>query len=89
MRSITTKLSPLGHAAVKYARQGWRVFPLHPKGKTPLVKNGFHAATNNVKQVRLLARTSRANIGIACSERGPYRASTWDKGQAATDSSDA
>lgn len=73
MRSITTKLSPLGHAAVKYARQGWRVFPLHPKGKTPLVKNGFHAATNNVKQVRAWwTEHPQANIGIACSsEHGP------------------
>jgi hypothetical protein len=62
----TPKLSPLGRAAVRYARDGWHVFPLQPQGKEPLVENGFHAATTSVKQVCAWWREHPdANIGAA------------------------
>lgn len=60
------KLSKLGRAACKYARQGFHVFPLKPRGKTPLVEEGFRAATNDVEQVREWWREHpNANIGFA------------------------
>lgn len=59
-------LSSLGRAALKYARAGWHVFPVQPNGKEPIVANGFHAATNDVKQVRAWWREHPdANIGAA------------------------
>lgn len=59
------------HAALRYAKRGWRVFPLH--GKKPYEKGGFHAATTDQKQIRKWWRKwPDANIGIACdSQHGP------------------
>ena len=37
-------------AAIKIAKDGFKIFPCNDK-KQPLVKNGFHAATNNVNQI--------------------------------------
>lgn len=43
----------------------WPVFPLKPRGKTPLTSNGFHGATLDPDQVRRWwASTPDANIGI-------------------------
>lgn len=60
------KLSKFGRAAVRYAKKGWYVFPLRPKNKNPILKGGFHAATNNIKQVQAWwTEHPDANIGAA------------------------
>ena len=58
-------------AAIQYTKRGWSVFPL--KGKLPLVKTGFHAASTDAKQIRKWwTKWPDANIGIACnSQSGP------------------
>lgn len=58
-------LSKLGRAAMRYADQGWRVFPLKPRDKRPLEAGGFHHATDDAAQVRAWwTRWPDANIGL-------------------------
>lgn len=60
-------VSRLGAAAERYASQGWHVFPLTPRGKTPLVKGagGFLSATTDPAQIRAWWRENpTANIGL-------------------------
>lgn len=46
-------LSSLGHKALFYAETlQWAVFPLKPRDKTPLSRNGFKDATTDPKQIR-------------------------------------
>lgn len=55
----------LGHAALAYAEAGLPVFPLQPRGKTPRVAHGFHAATTSSARIRHWWRQwPDANIGI-------------------------
>lgn len=64
---VVPMLSALGRAAVAYAERGWYVFPLQPRGKTPLIKGGggFLAATCDVAQVvEWWTRYPNANIGL-------------------------
>lgn len=62
----------LAHA-LEYAERGWAVFPLVPRGKTPLVKTGFKAATADVHQVSAWwTQWPDANIGIACGASGLF-----------------
>ena len=57
-------LSLLGRAAVKYAREGWLVFPCKPAAKEPMVENGHLAATKDLRQVRAWwLEHPEANIG--------------------------
>lgn len=64
--SRSSKLSKLGRAACNYARNGFHVFPLGPGAKTPIVSNGFLAATDDLEQVRAWWRSHPdANIGMA------------------------
>ena len=59
--------------ALDYAKRGWAVFPLVPRGKTPLVKTGFKAATIDVHQVSAWwTQWPDANIGIACGASGLF-----------------
>ncbi len=59
-------LSVLGEAALEYAAQGWRVFPLSPGGKIPLGGNGVHDATTDSAQItEWWTKTANANIGFA------------------------
>jgi hypothetical protein len=52
--------------ALRYAEIGLAVFPLAPRGKTPLTKNGVKDATKNVEAIRAWwTLTPDANIGIA------------------------
>lgn len=59
-------------AALRYARRGWAVFPLHGKRPYPGT-NGHSEATTDARQIRRWWRTwPDANVGIACdSQRGP------------------
>src|SRR4030095_6754308 len=51
-------------AALQYAAHGWPVFPLVPKGKTPLTAHGFKDATTDETQIRAWwTETPGANIG--------------------------
>jgi hypothetical protein len=51
-------------AALDYARRGIAVFPLVPRGKTPITTNGFKGATIDAQQVmRWWTANPNANIG--------------------------
>lgn len=53
-------------AALSYIARGWAVFPLYPKDKKPITKNGFKNASTDPEQVRSWwTNTPNANIGIA------------------------
>lgn len=56
-------------AASVYVQLGWRVFPINPKGKNPLIANWQEQATRNMSKVREWGRMwPDANIGIAPTE---------------------
>jgi hypothetical protein len=59
--------------ALKYAKNGWHVFPLQPNGKAPLIKGGggFEAATVDEAQIsRWWTDCPTANIGISLDPSG-------------------
>jgi hypothetical protein len=59
------KPNHLLEAAVDYVRRGIKVFPCAPRGKKPLVKNGFHDAACDEAKVRKWWKTwPDANIGV-------------------------
>lgn len=65
----------LGPAAIWYAEQGWKVFPLAPNSKQPLISknnggNGLYDATTNLDQVREWWNIyPSANIGLPTGEK--------------------
>lgn len=59
-------LSELGSAALRYAGNGWSVFPLVPGAKNPLTLHGFLDATTDADVIGdWWASTPEANVGIA------------------------
>lgn len=63
--------STLPEAAAFYARAGWAVIPLRPRGKTPLTPSGFKDASADVAQVaEWWATTPGANIGFVPGRAG-------------------
>lgn len=59
-------MSDLGEAARAYARAGWRVFPVRPLAKVPMVAGGVLAATTDLATIDEWWRnTPDANIGLA------------------------
>jgi len=59
--------SNLGRSALWYARHGWRVFPVVPLKKLPLIKGWPQLATTDLEQVaRWWRQEPEANIGLAC-----------------------
>ena len=57
--------SRIGPAAIMYASERYPIFPCQPRGKKPLVKNGYKAATINTRQIRRWwSKWPDANIGI-------------------------
>lgn len=57
--------------ALAAARLGWRVFPLVPNRKTPLVKDWEHVATTDPAQLNLwFSQWPDANYGVACGPSG-------------------
>ncbi len=65
----------LGSSAIWYAEQGWKVFPLAPNSKQPLISknnggNGLYDATTNLDQVReWWNKYPSANIGLPTGEK--------------------
>src|SRR5664279_5211653 len=57
--------------AVEHVLDGWKVFPVKPDtSKAPLIKGGFHARTDNLKQIEnWLAQWPDANIGIVPADK--------------------
>lgn len=56
----------LRDAALEYAKQGFAVFPLKPRNKTPMQAGGFKIATTDQLQIeKWWKETPTANIGIA------------------------
>ena len=55
-------------AALKYAAQGFAVFPCWPENKHPATRNGFLDATTDEQTVRRFFRGTNKMIGIATGE---------------------
>ena len=65
MTTPVPTLSPLGLAALDYAARGVPVFPLVPRGKTPLTPHGFKDATKDLAQIEAWwTQHPNANIGM-------------------------
>ena len=59
--------SPLLSAALRYAEQGYAVFPCRPGSKLPATGHGHNDATANAVQIRQWwSRQTDRNIGLAC-----------------------
>lgn len=55
--------------ALRYAQMGWRVLPLIPRGKIPLINGGYKGATNDPYQIGIWWKNfPDANIGLAPEE---------------------
>ena len=57
--------SELPQAALDYAAHQLPVFPCIPRGKTPAVPRGFHAATTNPATIRRFWTDPDRNVGIS------------------------
>lgn len=63
--SAAPAISRLAVAALRYAQQGWFVFPLKPREKQPLSQRGFQDATTDAKTIGgWWQRWPDANIGL-------------------------
>lgn len=61
----TKTMSTLFEAALDYARMGWPVFPIRPRGKTPLTTHGLKDASTDPKVIcGWWNKWPNANIGI-------------------------
>lgn len=59
--------NPLPMAAEEYARRGWYIFPIEPRGKKPMTEHGLKDASTNLDTVRRWWKQHpRANIGLNC-----------------------
>lgn len=60
------RLSLLGRSALRYAEQGWTVFPLWPRDKTPLLRGNWqtHATTDENIITEWWTQNPTANIGL-------------------------
>jgi Bifunctional DNA primase/polymerase, N-terminal len=64
-------LSKLGEAAIEYAKRDWFVFPVAPRGKTPLTRRGMLEATTDEGLVAAWWKQwPNANIGVSCGASG-------------------
>ena len=56
-------------AAIEYASKGMAVFPLKPRAKEPITKNGVKDATTNFNTIeKWWSKHPNSNIGIACGQ---------------------
>lgn len=69
-----TKTSAFRDAALQYAKNGWKVFPLEESEKVPKIPvreggKGVHDATTDKQQIEnWFARWPNANIGVHCED---------------------
>lgn len=64
-----SKLSALGESALRYAKQGMKVFPLLPDEKKPLIKGWQHRATTDSEMIKTWwTEHQDANIGFITGE---------------------
>ncbi len=62
--------SPLAHA-LTYADSGWLVFPLRPRGKEPLTRNGYKDATGDRAIIeRWWKKNPTANVALVTGRAG-------------------
>ena len=63
-------ISTLGQLALAYASSyGWKLFPLVPRSKHPLIKNWPEVATSEIGQItKWWSRWPQANIGLLCGQ---------------------
>lgn len=54
--------------ALAYIREGWAVFPVIPKGKSPATLHGFKDASHDENKARSWFASGHYNIGIATGE---------------------
>ena len=68
MASVVSQRSALHEAARRYAGAGWRIFPIDPRGKQPLVEWKEHQSRPpTIAEVDAWWTTwPEANIGLAC-----------------------
>lgn len=68
MDSVVSQRSALHEAARRYAAAGWRIFPIEPRGKQPLVKWQEHQsrAPTLAEVDAWWTNWPDANIGLAC-----------------------
>lgn len=61
-------MSNLGEWALAYAKSlDWYIFPLKPRDKTPLTRNGFKDASNDPAQVKAWwTHSPQSNIAVDC-----------------------
>ncbi|MCH8112706.1 MAG: bifunctional DNA primase/polymerase [Proteobacteria bacterium] len=66
-------MASLHHAAVAYASHGRAVFPLKPRGKTPLTQHGLNDATKDAIQISAWwQQWPEANIGCATGQASGF-----------------
>lgn len=59
-------MSSLLDGALAYARKGWPVIPLEPRGKMPITTRGIHEATTDEDAIRMWwSNHPDANVGVA------------------------
>ena len=62
---MTTAVNPIVEAAYYYASLGFPVFPLKPKGKTPLTTHGLKDASTDPGVIqKWWSKYPTANVGI-------------------------
>lgn len=63
----TSGLSPLGRAAVEYAKRGFAIIPLVPGGKVPAIEGGLNNWSDNPDDAaKYWAARPNANIAVVC-----------------------
>ncbi|MFD4058809.1 bifunctional DNA primase/polymerase, partial [Streptomyces californicus] len=55
----------LGCGALRLARRGWHVFPVHPPSKVPAVSDWENTATTDLDQIADWWQQKPFNIGIS------------------------
>jgi Bifunctional DNA primase/polymerase, N-terminal len=75
-------MSDLLAAALDYAARSLPVFPCVPRGKTPAVARGFHAATTNPATIRRFWTNPECNVAIPTGARSGFWALDIDGGAA-------
>jgi hypothetical protein len=54
-------------SGINYAKRGWRVIPVKPEGKVPIIKDWVNAAsTDEAKITDWFEKNPNANIALVC-----------------------